>query len=100
MRMSPARGWPRESKAPALTSDSMVRLLRTVAGHLRRKSSNEAKSPFSVRAAMIDSTTLRPTLRIASSPKRMSEPTAAKLPTEVLTSGGSTLMPMCRHSLR
>ena len=78
----------------------MVRLLHTTAGTLERKSLKEAKAPFSSRVRMIASTTGRPTLRIAASPKRMSVPTAAKLAIDSLTSGGSTLMPMCRHSLR
>jgi hypothetical protein len=78
----------------------MVRLLHTTAGHFDRKSLKEVKRPFSSRAAMIASTTLRPTLRIASMPKRMSVPTAAKLATDSLESGGRTLMPMRRHSLR
>ncbi len=96
----PRRLSPSESNAPPLMSDSMVRLLQTTAGTLERKSLKEAKAPFSSRALMIAWTTGRPTLRIAARPKRMSVPTAAKLAIDSLTSGGSTLMPMCRHSLR
>ena len=79
------RWWPRSSNAPALTSDSTVRLLSTVAGHLRRKSSKEVKAPFSSRVAAIAWTTLEPTLRIACIPKRMSSPTAAKVPISTTT---------------
>ncbi len=56
----------------------MVRLLHTTAGTLCRKSLNEVKAPLSSRALMISTTTLAPTLRTASRPKRMSSPTAAK----------------------
>ena len=78
----------------------MVRLLQTTAGTLRRKSSNEVKAPWLSRVATIASTTLVPTLRIAARPNRMSVPTAAKFATDSLTSGGSTLMPIRRHSPR
>ncbi len=94
------RGWPSESNAPALMSDSMVRLLQTTAGTLSRKSVKDVNAPFSSRAAMIASTTLAPTLRIAVRPKRMSSPTAVNLAAESLTSGGSTVMCMRRHSPR
>ena len=57
-------------------------------------------SPLDLRAAMIASTTLTPTLRIAARPNRMSLPTGANVATDSLTSGGSTLMPIRRHSLR
>ena len=78
----------------------MVRLLQTTAGHMDKKSLKELNRPFSSRAAMIPSTTLWPTLRIACRPNRMSVPTAANRPTESLTSGGRTLMPIRRHSPR
>ena len=45
------RAWPRESKAPALMSDSMVRLLQTTAGTLSRKSVKDVNAPFSSRVA-------------------------------------------------
>ena len=88
------------SNAPPLMSDSMVRLLQTTAGTFDMKSLNEVKGPFSSRAARIASTTLCPTLRIACRPNRMSVPTAANWAIESLTSGGSTLMPIRRHSPR
>ena len=96
----PLRGWPNESNAPALISDSMTRLLHTTTGTLRRKSAKAVNSPFDLRAATIASTTLAPTLRIAASPNRMSRPTAVNVATDELTSGGSTLMPIRRHSFR
>jgi hypothetical protein len=49
---------------------------------------------------MMDSTTFVPTLRTAASPNRMSSPTEENRATLALTSGGSTLMPMRRHSAR
>ena len=49
---------------------------------------------------MIDATTFSPTLRIADKPKRMSAPTGVKFESEELTSGGSTLMPIRRHSCK
>ncbi len=91
---------PNSSKAPALMSDSTVRLFADEIGIFRRKSWNDSKAPFSVRAFTMSSTTLKPTLRIAPMPKRMSSPTAAKKPIDSLTSGGMTLMPIRRHSLR
>ena len=99
-RSRPIRVSASPSNAPPLMSDSMVRLLHTTAGTFDMKSRKEVKRPFSSRAAMIASTTLWPTLRIACIPNRMSVPTAANWPMESLTSGGSTLMPMWRHSPR
>ena len=60
----------------------------------------DVNAPFASRAATIASTTLAPTLRMAVRPKRMSSPTAVKFADDELTSGGSTVMPMRRHSLR
>ena len=98
--ISPRREWPRESKAPALISDSMVRLLQTGRSTLARKSLKEVKRPLALRVAMIEETTFSPTLRIAPRPKRMSVPTGVNWCSESLTSGGSTLMPIRRHSAR
>ena len=53
------------SKAPALISDSVVRLLQTTASTLSRKSGKEAYLPLALRLLMIDSTTFVPTLRTA-----------------------------------
>ena len=78
----------------------MVRLLQTTAGTLSRKSVKDVNAPFSSRARTIASTTLAPTLRMAVRPNRMSLPTAVKLADDELTSGASTVMPMCRHSPR
>ncbi len=91
---------PRESKAPALINDSTVRLFAAWIGTLPRKSWNDSKRPLPSRASLTPSTTFAPTLRTAPMPKRMSSPTAAKYRFDSLTSGGSTLMPMRRHSLR
>ena len=97
---SPLRVSPKLSKAPALISDSTRRLLQTPISTLAMKSPKSANRPLAVRVRMIESTTLAPTLRIAESPKRMSVPTGAKSDCDSLTSGGRTLMPMRRHSLR
>ena len=56
------------SNAPALTSDSMTRLLQTSAGTFSMKSLKSVNRPFSSRAATMPETTLAPTLRIAVSP--------------------------------
>ena len=96
----PLRGCANESNAPALTRLSMTRLLQTRAGTLRRKSAKLVNSPLDLRAAMIASTTLIPTLRIAARPNRTSAPTAVNVATEAFTSGGSTFTPIRRHSLR
>jgi len=53
-----------------------------------------------LRLVTIEATTPVPTLRTADSPNRMSVPTGAKSRTEVFTSGGSTLIPMDRHSAK
>jgi hypothetical protein len=55
-----------------------VRLFATWIGTFFRKSWNDSNRPFASRAARIASTTLKPTLRTAPSPNRMSSPTAAK----------------------
>lgn len=82
-------------------SDSTVRLLQTTASTLSRKSGKLLYFPFALRDRMIESTTFWPTLRMAVRPKRItSSPWAAKLDSDSLTLGGSTLMPMRRHSLR
>ncbi len=97
------RVWPISSNAPALMSDSTVRLLQTTASTLSRKSGGKVLyfPPFALRHRMIESTTFWPTLRTAVSPKRItSSPWAAKLDSDSLTFGGSTLMPMRRHSFR
>ncbi len=96
----PLRGCPNESNAPALISDSITRLLHTLTGTLRRKSEKLVNAPLDVRAATIDSTTAVPTLRTAAMPNLMSSPTGVNIAVDALTSGGSTLMPIRRHSLR
>ena len=98
--MSPRRGWPTESNAPALISDSTVRLLQTTASTLRRKSAKSANSPLALREATTEVTTLTPTLRTAVRPNRMAWPVGVKSASEELTSGGRTLIPIRRHSAR
>ena len=96
----PCREWPRESNAPALARDSITFLLQATVSILRMKSAKSLNGPFSSRARTIESTTLCPTLRTEARPKRMSVPTAVKSQEDSLTSGGSTLMPIRRHSAR
>src|SRR5258708_15706361 len=96
----PRRGAPSESNAPALISDSITRLLQTLTGTLRRKSEKLVNAPLAVRVATIDSTTAAPTLRTAAMPNLTSVPTGVKYAVEVFTSGGRTLIPILRHSLR
>ena len=91
---------PRSSNAPALISESMVRLLHTLNGTFCRKSLNDSYRPFSLRAVIIPSTTFAPTLRTAPMPKRISSPTGANVSSDSFTSGGSTVMPMRWHSFR
>ena len=90
----PRRVCPSWSNAPALTMDSMVRLLHTTAGTLARKSLKDVNFPCSLRASTMAWTTLAPTLRTAPMPKRMSVPTGVKFSSDSFTSGGSTVMPM------
>ena len=97
---SARRRWPRESKAPALMSDSMTRLLQATASTLPRKSPKSTYRPCSRRARTTASTTLAPTLRIAVRPKRTSPSTGVKSASDSLTSGGSTWIFIRRHSLR
>lgn len=80
--------------------DSMVRLLHTTSGTFARKSPKPVYEPFSSRPWTMPLTTLAPTLRTAPMPKRMSRPTGVKVRWDSFTSGGSTVMPMWRHSLR
>ena len=82
--------WPIESNAPALTSDSMTRLLHTTSGAVSRKPWKLTALPCCSRAATMPSTTLCPTLRTAVRPNRMSVPIAVKLAADSFTSGGST----------
>ena len=112
---NPRRGWPSESKAPALISDSTVRLLSTGSGTRSAKSWNDWNVPLAVRSPSSSSTSPSPTLRMADSPKVMapgdpaaivtsaatsSAPTVAKSITERLMSGVRTLMPALRASDR
>ena len=97
---SPRRVWPRSENAPALIRFSRVFLLRTLPSTLSQKSRKSVNLPFSVRARAISATMPSPTPRTADSPKRMSSPTGVKSDSDSLTSGGSTEMPMRRHSLR
>jgi hypothetical protein len=83
-----------------LTSDSITRLLHTVTGTLRRKSAKPVKAPLARRVATIASTTFVPTFRTAARPNLMSCPTGVKLAADAFTSGGSTLIPIRRHSFR
>ena len=96
----PRRACPSESNAPALISDSITRLLHTLTGTLRKKSAKLVNASLAVRAATIASTTLVPTFRTAARPNRMSPPTGVKVAAEALTSGGSTVIPIRRHSFR
>ncbi len=83
-----------------MISDSTARLLHTTSSTLSRKSPNEVYTPFDLRPRMIASTTFSPTLRTAPSPKRTSPPTGVNWCAESFTSGGSTRMPIRRHSAR
>src|ERR1022692_1025719 len=96
----PGGGLPSVSNAPALISDSITRLLQTLTGTLRRKSEKLVKLPLAVRAATMDSTTAAPTLRTAAMPNRISESTGVNRAVDEFTSGGRTLIPIRRHSLR
>ena len=88
------------SKAPALISDSMVRLLSTAGSTRSTKSWNEAKTPFLRRSSVTNSTTPSPTFRIADNPNGIDPLRATKSDSEAFTSGTSTRTPMVRHSLR
>src|SRR5579875_54985 len=78
----------------------MTRLLQTETGTLRRKSEKLVKAPLDLRVATMASTTLLPTLRTAARPNLMCSPTGVKLAADAFTSGGSTLIPVRRHSFR
>ena len=49
---------------------------------------------------MIEATTFSPTLRIAVKPNRISAPRGVYSESDSFTSGGSTLIPMRRHSFK
>ncbi len=91
---------PRVSKAPALTSDSIARLLQTAISTLSMKSGKDSNRPLASRERTIEATTFSPTLRIAPRPNRTSSPTALKSSTLSFTSGDRTLIPSLRHSPR
>ena len=98
--IKPLRVAPSEPKAPALIRDSIVFLLQTWASTLARKSPKDANRPLDSRDALMDATTPSPTFLIAARPKRISFPRGVYSPFDSLTSGGKTLMPIRRHSLR
>ena len=78
----------------------MTRLLHTLTGTLFRKSEKLVNAPSVLRVATMASTTAVPTFRTAASPNRMSPPTGVNVAAEAFTSGGSTVIPMRRHSFR
>jgi hypothetical protein len=78
----------------------MVRLLHTTASTFLRKSPKSVNAPLALRVATMDATTFAPTLRIAHSPKRMSDPIGVKSASDSFTQGGSTRIPIRRHSAR
>ena len=87
------------SSAPALTSASSTLRLLSRRSISVQNSSRWRKRSTRPRASRIDFTAPRPTPLMAESPKRMrSAPTTAKLTSDSLTSGGSTSMPISRHS--
>ena len=97
----PLRGCSRESNAPALISDSMTFLLQTAGLDLGQEVGEVGElDPSACGSRSATRPRPVPTLRTADSPNRMSVPTVAKFFSEALTSGGSTLMPMVRHSAR
>ncbi len=111
----PRRGCPRPSNAPALISDSTVRLLSTPSGARSANSWKSEYGPFSSRSTSNCSTSPSPTLRTAESPNVIapglptgrltlagtsSGSSAAKSVTDWLMSGVSTLMPIARASER
>ena len=111
----PRRGWPRLSNAPALMSDSTVRLLSTGSGTRSAKSWNEVYGPLASRSTSSWSTSPSPTLRTADRPNVIAPglpggrstsigtsraSMAAKSVTERLTSGVSTLTPIALASAR
>jgi hypothetical protein len=88
-----------------LTSDSIVRLLRTTGSTRAQKSKTSTNGPAALRSATMRSTRLSPTLRTAARPKTIDFPSStlrsgANSATERFTSGTSTSMPMERHSAR
>ena len=86
------------SNAPARMRFSTARRLRSRPAMRRQKSSRLRKGPSSARRAISSFIKPRPMLFIATRPKRMFFPTTEKSAADSFTSGGSSFMPMSRHS--
>ena len=89
-----------ESKAPAFISDSMILLEQTCDSIFSRKSAKVSNLPFSDRVLRTDSTTPIPIFLMADNPKRILPSLGANSALEKLTSGGSTKIPIRRHSFK
>ena len=85
--------------APLLTSDSITRLFSSRRSTFSQNWKIDLNAPISLRAATIDSIALCPTFFTAASPKRIASPCGVKYASLTFTSGGSTAMPISRHSL-
>ncbi len=85
--------------APLLISDSITRLFSRCRSTFSQNWYTDLNAPFSLRAFTIDSIALCPTFLTAASPKRMASPCGVKYASLTLMSGGSTAMPISRHSL-
>src|SRR3954467_2652964 len=96
---SPLREALVESNAPHLMRHSTARLLTARVSTRSQKSHNEVKSPSPERASRIAWTATWPTFLTASRPKRMQLPETTKPWSEVLTSGGSTSIPISSQRL-
>ena len=86
--------------APLLISDSSTRLFSSRRSTSSQNSKIDRKlRPSFLRAATIDSIAFPPTFFTAASPNRIAAPCGVKFASLTLISGGSTAIPISRHSL-
>ncbi len=95
----PRRGSPVLSNAPLRMSASSTRLLAICESTRAQKSKIDSKRPPSSRAATMASMAPTPTPFTAFMPKRILPSTTVNSTRLVLTSGGSTSMPISWHWL-
>ena len=87
------RGYPVESKAPALMSDSITRRLAWLESTRSTKSCSVLNGPPASRSAIIACATPVPTPRMPARPKRTPSLVAVNSVPDSLTSGDSTGIP-------
>jgi hypothetical protein len=94
-----ARAAPRNRERPALMKLSIIRRFTASRSTRSQKSYREVKCRPLERAATIDSTALAPTFLDRAQAKAKRFAARREVSSEEFTSGGSTAIPISRHSL-